>query len=128
MAVTGTKIIHYVEDMTRALRFYVEALDFEVVSKSDDWSTLKVCEGWELGLHSGSPAADKFGRQHPYDALNTELSLTVDDLAGHLPRVTALGGEVVRTIEATSYLPIRMILIRDPEGNGLQLNQFVAVA
>lgn len=40
--------------------------------------------------------------------------------------VVAAGGEHIETREATDFVPVRMCELRDTEGNGFELRQFVS--
>jgi catechol 2,3-dioxygenase-like lactoylglutathione lyase family enzyme len=54
--------IHFVADLSEALRFYETlGLEAEVRSRSGHWIELKAAGG-ELGLHDGAIAADGAGR------------------------------------------------------------------
>ena len=120
--ITAATIIHYIDDMERAIGFY-RAVGLEATSESPGWSTFKVLPGLELALHAGKTAAS--GESHPFDAMTTTFSMSVDDLEPYCERVTAAGGEVQRILEPREHIPVRMALVSDPDGNGFQINQYV---
>ena len=123
--ISAATIIHYIDDMSQGLAFY-EALGLESTSTSPGWSTLQVVPGLELALHTGkAPRPDE---PHPFDAMTTALSLSVDDLEPYCQRITAAGGQVHRILEPREHIPVRMALVSDPDGNGFQINQFVPPA
>ena len=51
--------------------------------------------------------------------------LTVDDLDAYCSRITEQGGVMDRILEPREGIPVRMGLVRDPSGNGFQVNQYV---
>lgn len=124
MTITATTTIHYVADMSRALSFY-KSLGLTATSESDGWSTLALAAGSELALH---PREAREAGDHPFHAFRTTLSLSVDDLAPYTERLVAAGGEVLEVMEPRPGIPVRMALVRDTEGNGFQINQFVPPA
>ena len=109
--------------MDKVLSFYITALGLEAEMESDRWSALKVTDGLQLGLHTREkrPDADK----HPFESLETTLVVNVDDVDAYCIQVTESGGAVDRVIEPRDGIPVRMTLVRDPSGNGFQINQFV---
>ncbi len=121
-------VVHYIDDMDQALSFYKTALGLTPSTESPGWSTLRVTEGLELALHirgdgegRGAGSADV----HPFDAFETTLVLFVGDLEACCDRITDQGGSLDRVLEPRDGIPIRMALVRDPSGNGFQVNQFV---
>lgn len=54
------------------------------------------------------------------------LNLQVDDLDAAIGAVVAAGGQHIVTREATDFVPVRMCELKDTEGNGFELRQFVA--
>tara|TARA_E500000331_G_scaffold132717_1_gene129781 strand:+ start:3006 stop:3191 length:186 start_codon:yes stop_codon:yes gene_type:complete len=50
----------------------------------------------------------------------------VDDLDDAISAVLAGGGEHVVSRESTSFVPVRMGELRDTEGNGFELRQFMS--
>ena len=97
MAVTGSTTIHYVRDMSRAVNFYEQVLDLAVTSKSPGWSTLRLSGGCELALHIKDDV-DSGSTPHPFDALETTLALSVDNLDECVERVISTGGEHVLSL------------------------------
>lgn len=120
--ITSATIIHYIEDMKSSLDFY-RGLSLETTSESPGWSTFAVLPGLELALHGGR--ARTRGEPHPFDALTTTFSMSVDDLEPYCERVREAGGEVHRVLEPREHIPVRMALVSDPDGNGFQINQYV---
>ena len=54
------------------------------------------------------------------------MNLHVENLDEGIEAVTAAGGEHIVTREATDFVPVRMCELKDTEGNGFELRQFVA--
>jgi predicted enzyme related to lactoylglutathione lyase len=53
------------------------------------------------------------------------ISFQVDDLDSAITEVLAAGGEHIVTREATEFVSVRMCEMKDTEGNGIELRQFV---
>ena len=120
--ITSATVIHYIEDMGVSLGFYRD-IGLATTSESPGWSTFAVVPGLELALHSGRP--DRGNEPHPFDAMTTTLSLSVDDLGPYCDAIAAGGGTVHRVVEPREHIPVRMALVSDPDGNGFQINQYV---
>ncbi|MCB1646645.1 MAG: VOC family protein [Pseudomonadales bacterium] len=111
--------ILYVYDMNRALSFYRDTFALTVVQHTPGWSMLR-CGGATIALHILSEGSTESLATH------AGLSLQVDDLDAGINAVLAAGGEHIVTREATDFVPVRMCELRDTEGNGFELRQFVA--
>ena len=109
-------IIHYVEDMDRALRFHRDVIGLEVIEASPGWSTLR-CGGCIVALHILGPGMNVATVDH------AGLNLRVDDLDGAVAEVIAGGGHVKEVREAGGGVPVRIAELSDPEGNGFELRQ-----
>jgi predicted enzyme related to lactoylglutathione lyase len=115
-------IIHYIADMDRALSFYKGAMNFGSTSESPYWSSLRVSDGFELGLHPAlKKSADDSGNVHPFDAGETSLSLDVDDLDSCIDRIKVQGGSLERIFTPDHDPARRIALVYDPDGNGFQV-------
>lgn len=110
--------ILYVHDMDRALAFYRDALALKVVQHTSGWSMLR-CGQSTIALHILSKGSSESTASH------AGLSLQVDDLNVAIGAVQACGGEHVVTREPTEFVPVRMCELRDTEGNGFELRQFM---
>lgn len=119
MRVKDPLFILYVRDMDRALRFYSDTFGLGVVQHTPGWSMLR-CGGATIALHILSKRSKESVAPH------AGLNLQVDDLDAAIEAVLGAGGEHVVTREATDFVPARMCELRDTEGNGFELRQFVA--
>ena len=111
--------ILYVSDMDRALAFYRDTFDLEVVQHTPGWSMLR-CGGATIALHILSKGSKEGVAPH------AGLNLQVDDLDRAIRAVLDAGGEHIVTREPTDFVPVRMCELRDTEGNGIELRQFAA--
>jgi len=118
-------ILFYIDDVDTALKFYKEAIGLEAVSEAPYFSTLRVNDGFALGLHPPMGNSNDKGDQHPFDAGKTTLSFVVDDLEGVIARIEEHGGRLEQIIEPEGGRRSRMGLVFDPAGNGFQVNQIV---
>jgi predicted enzyme related to lactoylglutathione lyase len=78
------------------------------------------CGGATIALHILSN--DSTESVVPHAGLN----LNVEDLDTAIEAVVAAGGKHIVTREATDFVPVRMCELRDTEGNGFELRQFVS--
>ena len=111
-------VIHYVHDMHRAHTFYETTLGLTPDTRSDGWSTLK-CGELVVALHIVGDDPEEGPLPH------AGLNLQVDDLDAAVDELQAGGGTVQRIREAGAGVPVRLAEVRDPEGNGFQLRQWV---
>ena len=119
MQVKDPLFILYVRDMNRALAFYRDTFDLEVLQHTPGWSMLR-CGGATIALHILSKNSTESVAPH------AGLNLHVDDLDTGIKAVIDAGGEHLITREATDFVPVRMCEVRDTEGNGFELRQFVS--
>jgi predicted enzyme related to lactoylglutathione lyase len=119
MQVKDPLFILYAYDMDRALGFYRDTFELKVVQHTPGWSMLQ-CGGATIALHILSK--DSAESVVPHAGLN----LNVEDLDTAIEVVVAAGGEHMVTREATDFVPVRICELRDTEGNGFELRQFVS--
>jgi predicted enzyme related to lactoylglutathione lyase len=110
--------IHYVHDMDRAVGFYRDVFDLPVVQHTPGWSMLH-CGGATIALHILSEKSSEGVARH------AGLNFLVQDLDASIDAVVAAGGKHVVTREPTDFVPVRMCELKDTEGNGFELRQFV---
>jgi len=118
MQVQSPMYIFYVHDMQRALAFYRDVFELEVVQETQGWSMLRVDRA-TLALHILSSNSDESLVPH------AGLNLHVDDLDAAIEAVVSAGGQHIGTREANDFVPVRMCELRDTEGNGFELRQHV---
>ena len=125
--ITAAMVIHYIDDMDQALSFYKVALGLTATAESSGWSTFRVADTFEIALHTRGDGVAPVDAQsaHPFDAFTTTLVLSVDDLDGYCNRIVEHGGTLDRVLEPHDGIPVRMGLVRDPSGNGFQVNEYV---
>ena len=112
-------VILYVHDMERAFAFYRDAIGLNAAFRSEGWSTL-ACGDAFVALHAIAPGIPEEAPL-PYAGLNLE----VDDLDAAIARAVA-GGATLREIrEPEPHVPVRLGVLKDPDGNGFELRQRV---
>jgi catechol 2,3-dioxygenase-like lactoylglutathione lyase family enzyme len=119
MTAAVSQVIVLVSDMTRALRFYRDALGLESVTESATWSELRA-GGVSLGLHAGREPSVA-GRTNGVDAGTLAICLTVPDLARTCQELRAIGIEVDGPNVLVELPP--MATLYDPDGVSLVLQQ-----
>ena len=110
-------VIHYVQDMDRAKRFYTEAFDVTPSFESPGWTTLDF-GAIELALHILSDADDSEGPL-PHAGLNLEVD-NIEEIQADIER---LGGRLIELREPEGGVPVRVATFKDCEGNGFELRQ-----
>ncbi len=115
-------VIHYVRDMEQARAFYTGVFGVPVSFASAGWSTLDF-GSFELALHILSPHEVEEG-PIPHAGLNLE----VDRIETAQAEIEAAGGRMTELREAEPGVPVRVATFYDPDGNGFELRQPVAVS
>ncbi len=118
MRATQPIIIHYVHDMKRALSFYKTVFDVNANAESPGWSTLDF-GAIELALHILGPRDVEAPMPH------AGLNLLVADIEEMRDRIHAVGGEMLELREPDGFVPVRVAMFKDCEGNGFELRQEV---
>jgi predicted enzyme related to lactoylglutathione lyase len=98
-------------DVTRAVRFYTEALGMAV--KFQDGERWAQFDLGGVGFAIASP------QELPVEKSGSVLVFEVDDVAPTMDAVVAGGGAIVEQRDMGSHG--RVVTVRDPEGNVLQL-------
>ena len=111
-------VIHYVQDMQRAIRFYTAVFDVQTLSESPGWTTLDF-GAIELALHILYPQSSEPEAPIPHAGLNLE----VDNIEEIQQVVEANGGAMLELREPEGVVPVRVATFRDSEGNGFELRQ-----
>jgi lactoylglutathione lyase len=112
MHVEKLKYLIWAQDMARAVRFYQDVFDAEVVRQSDIMAELTIADG-TLGIHSGGEGKRTW----------TGLAFQVGDLFGACDLILANGGSVLRPPEDTPEEPAHLAMCADPEGNEIMLTK-----
>ena len=115
MKAKNPMVIHYVHDMDRAKTFYTDVFDVKPSFESAGWTTLDF-GAIQLVLHI-LPVGD--------DGLlpNAGLNLEVDSIEEIQADVEKLGGQLIELREPSGGVPVRVVTLRDCEGNGFELRQ-----
>ena len=112
----GLMVIQYVHDMERAVAFHRDGVGLAVVAQSPGWSML-ACGDALVGLHGIYAGVTE--RPVPFAGLNLE----VDDLDAAIARATRHGATLTEVREPEPGVPVRLAVLVDPNGNGLELRQ-----
>lgn len=94
--ITGIQNVHYfVEDMDRAVAFYMAAFGAELIHQDEAWSSVKI-HGLTVGLHAtdGGPRKRTPLAQRGFDVGGT-LTFRSDDIATDRARLESLGAPVI---------------------------------
>jgi predicted enzyme related to lactoylglutathione lyase len=113
-------VVRYVNDMGRAFAFHRDGLGLIPIAESAGWSML-ACGDAIVGLHAIYPGVSE--RPVGYAGLNLE----VDDLDVAIARAVGAGAKLVETRDPEANVPVRLGVLLDPDGNGFELRQTVAI-
>ena len=111
-------VIHYVHDMKRAKRFYMEVFQVLPTFESAGWTTLDF-GAIELALHILYPQSRDPEAPLPHAGLNLE----VDNIELISVDIERLGGCMIELREPEGGVPVRVATFQDSEGNGFELRQ-----
>jgi predicted enzyme related to lactoylglutathione lyase len=118
---SGLMVVRYVHDMNRAVAFHRDGLGLAVETQSSGWSLLS-CGDAFVGLHGIYKGVE----EHPVPFAG--LNLRVTDLDAAVARATVQGATLVAIREPQPRVPVRLAVMLDPDGNGLELRQEMAPA
>jgi len=112
MVVEKLKYIIWAADLDRAVRFYREVFDAEIVRQSEVMAEIRVA-GSTIGIHGGGEGKRTW----------TGLSFQITDLFTACDVLRAAGGLVLRPPEDTPEEPAHLAMCADPEGNEIMLTK-----
>lgn len=118
MKVRNPMVIHYVHDMNRAIDFYKTVFDVDSQFESPGWTQLD-CGSIALALHILHPELNEPEAPLPHAGLNFE----VDDIEALQAEIEQQGGSLVELREPDDFVPVRVAMFKDCEGNGFELRQ-----
>ena len=112
MQVEKLKYVIWARDLDRAVQFYREVFDAEIVRRSEVLSELAIA-GSTLSIHGGGEGKRTW----------TGLSFQVGDLFAACDLLRRAGGLVLREPEDTPEEPAHLAMCVDPEGNEIMLTR-----
>ncbi|MEK6783304.1 MAG: VOC family protein [Bacteroidota bacterium] len=116
MKTLGVMHVLFVQDMDRAIEFYVKAFDFKLDSKSAFWSNLDSGYG-RLALTSYGNNAER---------KETMLIIEVDDHLQAAERIKQCGGQVLNIAMPYEGAPVYNVIAIDTENNQFTVSQMVS--
>ena len=120
MNLDGTITFFYYKDLQKATDFYENIMGFEKVIDIPLAKVFKVHGNSHVGLTDGHEGYLKFKKDKP-----VMLSWFSDDIDGWYKHLLENGVEVEQPPEKQSYLEMRTLLFRDPEGYLLEVLQWL---
>lgn len=120
MELDGTITFFYYKDLAQASRFYDEVLDFERVIDVEFAKVFRVHEGSHVGLVDGNVGYLRYRDSKP-----VMLSWSTDDIEKWHRYLIEKGVEIEQPPEKQSYLEMKTMLFRDPEGYLLEILQWL---
>ncbi len=106
-----------VDDVDRAVEFYVRGIGLEVAKQEEDWAQLKIGEQtfWLMKIASGPEGG--ISRNYARHWTPVHLDFHVNDIDQAVERAVAAGGKLERRPKKD------LANLSDPSGNGVDLVQ-----
>jgi lactoylglutathione lyase len=120
MEIDGTITFFYYDDLEGATEFYEETMGFEKVIDIPLARVFRVHGDSHIGLVDGHTGYLKHGESKP-----VMLSWFSDDIEEWHKHLVAKGVEIEQPPEKQTYLEMRTMLFRDPEGYLLEVMQWL---
>ena len=110
MKVEKIKYIIWAQDMNRAVEFYRQVFDAEVIRQIEVMAELKICDSI-IGVHSGGEGKRTW----------TGMAFQVADLFAGCDALKAAGGTLLKEPEDTPEEPAHLAMCTDTENNEIML-------
>jgi lactoylglutathione lyase len=110
MHVEKLRYIIWAQDTSRAVNFYREVFDAEIVRQSEVMAEITIA-GATIGIHSGGEGRRTW----------TGLAFQIADLFAAIATLKSAGGIVLREPDGTAEEPAHLAMCADPEGNEIML-------
>lgn len=115
MQIVVVKYLLWVQDMSRAVRFWRDTFGGEVLTESEHWSEVRLGGSAILGLHGGGDGSE----------VESQLSIQVTDADEACGEIAAKGGKIVSAPVVREGEPIKLASVADPEGNLFSITEWV---
>ena len=112
MNVEKFKYVIWANDMDRAITFYKNVFNGEIIKRSEVISEV-VISGVSIGIHGGGDGKVTW----------TGMSFQVADVVQGAEEVKAAGGELKKEPQEEDGEPPHLAMCRDPEGNEFMLTR-----
>ena len=119
MEIDGTITFFYYDDLQKAVDFYENVMGFEKVIDIPLAKVFKVHGNSHVGLTDGHEGYLKFKKDKP-----VMLSWFSDDIDGWHTKLKEKGVEIEQPPTEMSYLEMKTMFFRDPEGYLLEILQW----
>lgn len=120
MEIDGTITFFYYDDLQRAVDFYENVMGFEKVIDIPLAKVFRVHGDSHVGLTDGHEGYLKFKKDKP-----VMLSWFSDDIDGWHEKLKEKGLEIEQPPTKMSYLEMKTMFFRDPEGYLLEILQWL---
>lgn len=117
----GLIVFTYYNDLNRACDFYSEVMGFEKVIDVDFAKVYKIAENAHIGLVDG-----KRGSLKPFKDKPVMITIIVDDIDTWHRHLVENKVEIDQPPKEPTYLKMKTLLFRDPEGYIIEILEFLA--
>jgi lactoylglutathione lyase len=118
--IEGSITFFYYEDLRKAEEFYGEVMGLEKVIDVDFAKVFRVSGGAHFGIVDGERGSMRPTRDKP-----VMFTVVVDDIEAWHGRLRERGVEIDQPPKDASYLKMRTLLFKDPEGYVIEVLEFV---
>jgi len=118
--IEGMFTFTYYDDLDEAERFYRDVMGFEKVIDVEFAKVYKVAGNSHVGLVDGSKGFLKTSDEKP-----VMLTFVVDDIEAWNQRLKEAGVEITQLPKEATYLKMKTMLFKDPEGYVLEVLEFL---
>ena len=118
--IDGTITFFYYKNLKKAAKFYEDVMGFELVIDVEFAKVFKVYERVHVGLVDGAKGYVKATEDKPI-----MLTYFSDDIEWWYRHLMEHGVEIEKPPQEASYLHMKTLLFRDPEGYLLEILQWL---
>ncbi|HUS78623.1 MAG TPA: VOC family protein [Patescibacteria group bacterium] len=118
--IEGLITFTYYKDLNKAAKFYSEVMGFEQVIDVDFAKVYRVTGSSHIGIVDGNRGSIK-----PTEDKPLMISVVVDDIEAWHERLKEHGVDIFQPPQDASYLEMKTLLFRDPEGYILEILEFL---
>jgi len=118
--IEGLITFTYYKDLDKAARFYSEVMGFEQVIDVDFAKVYRITGSSHIGIVDGNKGSIK-----PTEDKPIMISVVVHDIEAWYERLKEHGVDIFQLPQEASYLKMKTLLFRDPEGYILEILEFL---
>jgi predicted enzyme related to lactoylglutathione lyase len=119
--IKGTITFFYYDDLARAEKFYSDVMGFEKVIDVDFAKVFRVSDDAHFGIVDGKRGSMRSTKDKP-----VMFTIVVDDIGAWHSHLQKVGVEIDQPPKEASYLKMKTLLFKDPEGYVIEILEFLS--